>query len=163
MELTQELVRELFDYHEDGHLVWKNDRGSNKLKNTIAGYFDSSRNYFVVKINDRRYQLHRIIYFWHNGVLSKIIDHKDGNPKNNKIENLREANSHQNAWNSSKSKSNTSGYKGVFWHSKMKKWTSSICFHRKLIWLGVFKTPEEAHEAYKNAALELHGEFARFE
>lgn len=162
MELTQEFVRQLFDYHEDGYLVWKTDRGSNKVKNTVAGNFDKSKGYLVVKINAQRFQLHRIIYLWHKNNLPSIVDHKNGNPLDNKIDNLRPANSSENAWNSSKSKSNTSGYKGVFWHTKMKKWTSSICIHNKLIWLGSFKTPELAHEAYKKAALELHGEFARF-
>jgi hypothetical protein len=81
---------------------------------------------------------------------------------NNNFENLRKATVNQNKWNTSKRKTNTSGYKGVFWCKSKKRWASIICVYKKRIFLGRFKTKEEAHEAYKEAALKYHGEFARF-
>jgi hypothetical protein len=58
-------------------------------------------------------------------------------------------------------KDNESGLKGVKWHRGAKKWQSRIFFQGKEIYLGLFKTPQEAHAAYCKAAKELFGEFAR--
>lgn len=164
MELTQELVRELFDYHEDGHLVWKKlhpQCQSIKVGN-IAGYFDKSNGYYNIKIFGKRYKLHRIIFLYHFGSFNGLIDHKDTNTGNNKIENLRLANESQNNYNSNKSKNNKSGFKGVSWQNSVKKWKVQIDANKKRFYLGLYSSPELAHEAYKKAALELHGEFARF-
>ncbi len=98
----------------------------------------------------------------HHGYFPIEVDHIDGDKLNNKINNLRAASTRQNQWNSKKPITNTSGYKGAFWHINKKKWISAIKVNKKLIHLGTYKTAEEAHEAYKAAALELHGEFARF-
>jgi hypothetical protein len=43
------------------------------------------------------------------------------------------------------------------------RWRSTITVNRKRIFLGLFHTAEEAHEAYCKKAAELHGEFARTE
>jgi hypothetical protein len=160
--ITQELVKDFFDYHEDGYLVWKNKRNGIS-SNMIAGGFDASSGYRRIKINGKRYKEHRLIFLWHYGFMPKFTDHIDSNRTNNKLSNLRDANSFQNAWNSITPKNNTSGFKGVSWHKHKQKWSANIRVFDKLKYLGNYKTPELAHEAYKKAALELHGEFARFE
>ena len=88
-------------------------------------------------------------------------DHRNGNTLDNRRENLRIAESCQNARNAKRSKINTSGFKGVHFRSDLRKWTARICVDRKRIHLGHFPTPELAFEAYKLAALKMHGEFAR--
>lgn len=162
MELSQEVVKELFDYHEDGYLTWKTKRnGINK--NMAVGYVDKTTGYLRAKINGSSYRIHRIVFLWHHGFLPDVIDHKDNNPLNNKIENLRPANASQNNWNSVARVTNTSGFKGVSWHKQKLKWCASIGLaNAKKKWLGAYKTPEEAHEAYKQAAIKHFGEFARY-
>lgn len=91
----------------------------------------------------------------------EIVDHKDGNSLNNSRSNLRLANASENTKNSRLRKTNKSGFKGVTLH-KSGKWQSVICNQGKDYYLGLFASPEEAHEAYKRAAIELHGEFANF-
>lgn len=59
--------------------------------------------------------------------------------------------------------SNTSGYKGVSWHKKRKKWTAEIQADGRRKYLGLYTTAEEAHQAYQDAAKALHCEFARTE
>jgi len=43
---------------------------------------------------------------------------------------------------------NSSGYPGVYYHKGGKKWAASITVDRRAIYLGLYKTPEEAHDAY---------------
>lgn len=63
--------------------------------------------------------------------------------------------------NRRKNLNNTSGYKGVVWFPKTKKWRARIGLNGERISLGLFSTREEAHAAYRAAAERLHGEFAR--
>jgi hypothetical protein len=160
--ITQELVKELFDYHEDGYLVWKKlNKNAHSVKiGDVAGYFLPS-GYRMVEINNIAHGLHRLIYIWHHGDTEQWVDHKDTDFTNNKISNLRLCTPAQNAWNRKRNSLNTSGFKGVT--KKQNKFCARISCRNKRIHLGYFKTAEEAHEAYKKAALELHGEFARFE
>jgi len=49
-------------------------------------------------------------------------------------------------------------------HLKQKGvWVAFIRVNRKRLYLGSFRAPELAHEAYKSAAEKYHGEFARAE
>jgi len=92
---------------------------------------------------------------------SEIVDHKDGNPLNNRRDNLRLATKVDNQRNSRKPKNNTSGYKGVYKHAG--RWVAMIRTNENKKHLGRFDTPEEAYEAYCEAAKKYHGEFARLE
>ena len=92
----------------------------------------------------------------------KVIDHKDRNKLNNCKANLRVCTQAQNCRNVGALKNNKSGLKGVSWYRKSRKWKAEINLNKKVKWLGLFNTKEEASEAYKKAALQLHGEFARW-
>ena len=93
------------------------------------------------------------------------MDHKQTKETlDNRKENLRLATQNQNQHNRKKSSNNTSGFKGVSRNAKCHKhpWRASIMINKKQINLGVFSTAEEASEAYRKAANELHGEFANY-
>lgn len=90
------------------------------------------------------------------------VDHEDGNGLNNQRYNLRVATTSQNGMNRGKQRNNKSGFKGVTYFARTGKWVAHIRVDRKSQNLGYFFTPEEAHAAYCAAALELHGDFARF-
>lgn len=92
-----------------------------------------------------------------------VTDHKDCNGLNNRRSNLRLATRAQNVRNKRKLSNNTSGFKGVSWRGRDKRWRATIMVNYKHIELGLFKTKEDAAKAYRDAASRLHLEFARYE
>lgn len=91
------------------------------------------------------------------------VDHKNGNTLDNRKENLRIATPKQNSRNIGKRRGNfTSIYKGVNWNKKSKRWTARISTDSGRKFLGYYATEKDAALAYNKAALEFHGEFARF-
>lgn len=162
--MTQDEALALWEYR-DGRLYWRENRSTNIRagdKAGCAGRVGPRLKYWQLEVGGKAYRAHRIIFLMHHGYLPKQIDHIDGNGLNNDIENLRAANHGQNQHNKGTQKNNTSGFKGVSWHKRDKKWQAFIKFDGKKRYLGSFDTPEAAHEAYKAAATKLHKEFARF-
>jgi hypothetical protein len=144
----------------DGKLIWKINRKRCKI-GMRAGCVNPRNFYRQVYIDNKKYMEHRIIFLMHHGYLPPMVDHINQVVGDNRIENLRAANKYTNQYNTA-AKSNGCGLKGARFHKPGNVWISSIRVLTKRIHLGSFKTAEEAHEAYKKAALELHGEFARF-
>jgi len=103
--------------------------------------------------------------FMHRFLMSAIegqeVDHINGNQLDNRKINLRFCSSSQNKMNRGKSPLNTSGFKGVSWDEKNKKWKAQIQIEGKNINLGRFNTKEKAAKAYDNAAIIYHGKFAK--
>jgi hypothetical protein len=92
------------------------------------------------------------------------VDHINGNPLDNRKENLRLCTAQENNWNKGLGIKNKTGYKGVFDRSKDNKkrpWQSKITINRKSLHLGFFETKEKAALAYNNAAKKHYGDFAR--
>lgn len=95
-DLTQDLLKELFSYR-DGDLYWKKSRSGIKI-GCSAGTIDD-RGYRVIKINGKSYKGHRLMFLYHHGYLPEFLDHVDGDPLNNDIDNLREATKQENGRN----------------------------------------------------------------
>jgi len=53
-------------------------------------------------------------------------------------------------------RNNKSGFLGVIWNKKSKKWRSLIRINGKQTLLGDFATPEEAHKMYVLAKRKHH-------
>lgn len=92
--------------------------------------------------------------------LTGTIDHKNRGGFDCRRTNLRAATYAQNAHNRSRDRDNTSGFKGVNWFARNRRWRAYIAADRKVHHLGYFDDPESAARAYDCAARELHGEFA---
>ena len=149
---------ELFSYNPlSGQLHWRVIASQRTRIDDPAG--SSRRDYIYAQVNHKKYPVHRLIWAWVNGRdPDAFVDHIDGNKTNNQAWNLRRATRAQNGWNRSSHRSNTSGYKGVFRNHK--NWRARIKANGRVYCLGTYKTPEEAHQAYCEAAARLHGEFA---
>ena len=102
--------------------------------------------------------LHRYLV---NAKSGEMIDHINMNTLDNRKCNLRLCNKSENGCNRDRPINNKSGYKGVSWDKKRKKWRAYITKNRKRYELGSFSKIQEAYAAYCKAAKELHGEFAR--
>lgn len=91
---------------------------------------------------------------------SEIVDHINRNGLDNRRENLRVCTYSQNMCNSKTRKDNKSGYRGVSYCNRNKKWQAHINHLGGQKNLGLFNTPEEAALKYDEWARKLHGIFA---
>ena len=108
-----------------------------------------------------RLYLHREVMRLSGVSVEKVrVDHVNGDPLDNRVRNLRMASQAENMRNRTKTRANTSGYKGVTFHGQTRKWKAYIKKNYKQHYLGLFPTPQEAAIAYNHAAKLLHGEFA---
>jgi hypothetical protein len=155
---TEKLWKKLFVCDpESGVLTWQ----EGKKKGKRAGcYRDNGQGYTyrVVVYRDKkpdrkRWYEHRIVWTLVNGPIPEghVIDHIDGNPSNNKLENLRCVTPSINSRNSKLAVNNTSGVCGVSWASSAEKWRAAIYKDKKYLSLGLYKTFEEAVAARKAA------------
>lgn len=89
------------------------------------------------------------------------VDHINGNRLDNRSANLRLATRAENGRNRAKFNCSTlSEYKGVTWHSRDKRWQSTIVVDGRHIHLGYFMTEREAALAYNKAAVQHFGIYA---
>lgn len=130
----------------------------------VAG--TTSRRYIRIKVPGyKQIGAHRLAWIYVHGLTigGAEVDHKDCNPSNNAIDNLRLATSVEQKRNKRVQSNNKAGLKGAYYHACRagKKWRSQIKVGEDLIFLGYFQTAEEAHAAYGEAAAKHFGEFAR--
>ena len=87
------------------------------------------------------------------------VDHRDGNPGNNRAENLRPATRLQNQHNRRVNARSKTGVKNVTPHQG--KWQVRFSVARKTHHFGCYNTLEEAAAVAAKIRFDLHGEFAR--
>ena len=143
--------------YKNGNLYWKIARSNRVKVGDLAGNKQIS-GHIRILFDGKKYLAHRIIFFMHYGYLPPIIDHIDGDPTNNHIENLRVANSSTNLANSKLYKSNTTGVKNVV--KVGNKYRVQIKSNKKYINIGYFETLELARLAAIEARKNYHKEFA---
>lgn len=114
--------------------------------------------YAVIWVNGKAQKLHRIILGVQPG---EITDHINGDPLDNRRDNLRLTNQSGNNKNSCKRKSATSKYKGVHFYRPTLKWACQIQCDKVKIFLGYYDTEVQAALTYNEAAMKYHGEYAK--
>ena len=172
-----EVLHECFQY-KDGYLYWKERPLSHfgspraqKISNTrhtvgSAAYGIGLNNYFILQFAYKgkpcSFLMHRVIWAMHYGEIpdNAQVDHKDTNPQNCKIENLRLATHAKNMMNSSMPVTNTSGVKGVCRSPTVGKWMAYLSHKNKQICLGTYNSIAEAEVVVTNARNKLRQEFA---
>jgi hypothetical protein len=155
--ITQEYLQSIFDYN-NGNLYWKVAISRKTKIGNKAGCLRPD-GYVKIGVNGKDYLGHRLIYLYHYGYLPKLIDHKDANPSNCCIENLRAASNTENVLNAKISKKNTSGLKNVHWHKQGKKWQVKISVDGKVKSFGLYKDLEFAKTVAETMRNKHHKEF----
>ena len=148
--LTPELLRERVHYDpETGLFTWRISHKRARAGELI-GTTDGS--YLKGQIGGTLYSLHRLAWFYVHGTWPVgVIDHKDGDGFNNRIDNLRDVPDMVNSQNRQGANTNSkSGVLGVRWHKRDQVWIAEIKLPgaRRQTHLGTFKTIEAASEAY---------------
>jgi hypothetical protein len=146
------------DYEKIKKLSWHLDKkalNNHGLVYFVHGYRDSSN-------KSRAIYLHRLVLNLklYDGI---FCDHVNGNTLDNRKSNLRKCSPQENSRNAKKPVSNTSGLKGASFINRDKVFQSSIKINGKSVYLGQYKTAQEAHNAYCEASKKYHGEFGRTE
>ena len=161
-DITPELLRQLMRYEpETGKLFWLmrsgGTRGDNVFNSLYAGKeaftCRMGHKHLQGRVFNRPFLAHRVAWALHYGAWPNgEIDHINGNPIDNRIENLRDIPKAENQRNMKRSTRNTSGVSGVSWRKTRKKWRARIKVDGKEKSLGHFERFEDAVRA-RQAAL----------
>ncbi|HID9383199.1 HNH endonuclease [Enterobacter kobei] len=139
-------------HHKDEHYhkIW-----NSRFLGKRAGWVGKN-GYCYVTIDNRHFLAHRIVWALTKGEWPQgVIDHVDGNPLNNRPENLRDVEFPVNMKNLPTPKNNKSGVCGVQWHEKSGKWMARIRCDGVVHYLGIYPTIEEAACVRKEAEVKF--------
>lgn len=125
----------------------------------VAGSL-TNKGYISIWICGKSYMAHRLAWLYIHGYMpSDCIDHINGVTNDNRLINLREASFLQNARHTKVRKDNTTGFKGVSFHKKIKKFSATISVQGDKIHLGYFNQAEDAYSVYVSASKYYFAEF----
>ena len=112
----------------------------------------------TTKVDGYNIKLHRFIL---NVKLGQMVDHIDGNPLNNRRNNIRICTCSENGMN--RKKNVGTRYKGIkkLTGKRKKYFGARIQKQGTHYFLGCFATEKEAAKAYDEKAIQLFGKFAR--
>lgn len=160
---TRDRVVELLEYEPSSGLFrWKEDRIAKgrvvAAKGHVAGTFHPKYGRSI-SLDGKQFRAHLMAWLVVHGVWPRLIDHKDGDKDNNRIDNLRSTTIRVNAQNQRKATSanRSSGLLGVSRsRSRLKPWKAQIQAEGRIQHIGCFATAQDAHDAYVQTKRRLH-------
>ncbi len=156
-ELTYEMANKLLNVnYETGELTWKkrsislfeykrdyvrwNNNHSNKIAGTILKR--GRTKYRRIKIFNRNYLAHRLVWLLKHKKWPNTIDHINGNGVDNRLSNLRDVTHKENQKNRRRSINCSTGIMGVRFSGR--KWTVSIASDKGKSYIGTYSDFFEA-------------------
>jgi hypothetical protein len=160
MSISIDRLREVFALDEStGVLRWNIQKKRVRFGDVAGGI--SGRGYVYVGLDGLRLKAHRIVFAMVHGCWPDRVDHINGIKTDNRPENLRAATHAQNMQNAKTRSDNTSGFKGVTWDKRAKRWQAQISVAGRCKFLGYYDDAKEAAEVAREARIKQHREFAR--
>lgn len=112
----------------------------------------------VICWRGKSYLSYRLAWWFAHGEMPvKGLDHVNGDPTDDRLENLRPAGQAENMLNIKAHKDSTSSFKGVCWDRGAQKWR--VGFRGRYV--GIFANEVDAAHAYDRAALAHNPRFSR--
>lgn len=150
---TRKRLRQLFDYHPEGYLVWRMAHGmGNRFPagTRFAEGTTAKTTYRAAMVDGEKLHEHRLIFAWHHGYYPENVDHDDRNKKNNRIGNLKDSDHLRNCDNRGAPANSRTGIRGVY--PKSGKYAAYKQVNGgPRSWLGTFNTIEAAARARATA------------
>lgn len=139
------------DFEYLKHYTWSFDRYTNRVR-CNSKYAPSRRlNLIIAIVNNLNSSSaeYKLIYRNNN-----ILDNRKSNLELSTTKNI-------NLRSNRKQQRATSKYRGVDFHKKNRKWVARIKVNKNQIYLGSFQDQNNAAEAYNEAAVKYHGQYAQ--
>lgn len=170
---------EIFTYNEaTGNLIWKTrdrshfkttgawkchlSRDAGKVAGTNEYRRDGMPHRVRINFNGRSIPAHQIVWSMIHGRMHEGMapDHIDGNPFNNRRQNLRPATTMQNSRNRPLRRDSTSGVRGASYYKRNGKWVAHIKVDGRFKHLGYHDTKGLAGVAHAKASIRYYGAFS---
>ena len=155
---SQQELMDAYEYTPETGIFIRRKSFKRWKEGSIAGTLAGG--YISINIVGTVFRAHRLAWTYMTGDQPPpIVDHINGITTDNRWENLRAADPSQSTTNRKRQKNCSSNLKGAHKHGS--KWRARVKFRGKVIDLGVFGSPEEAHAAYCAVAKVIHANFFR--
>jgi hypothetical protein len=139
-----------------GGFTWRVSKGRAKQGSTAGAL--KRRGYVDITLDGQRFAAHRLAWLYSHGVWPTYsVDHINGNPSDNRLKNLRDVPHISNMQNERSARaSNSHGFLGATWCKDKCKWAAQIRHQGKKVRIGLYDTPQDAHNAYVETKRRLH-------
>ena len=145
IDIPSDIVEYLRYEPDTGHLYWKVDRSSGTKAGDRAGCV-GVKGYRFVTFKGKTYYAHRVAWFLHYGEQAPDpIDHENRDRDDNRATNLRDGRNGVQDYNRGEYTRQTDLPKYV--HPNRNRFQALVSRKSKLNHVGIYDTPEEAHEA----------------
>lgn len=146
--LTLEFLKEHLHYDERmGLFTWLKPT-SNRVSTGDVCHGYHSKGYVRIGVSGERYFAHQLAWFYMTGKWVPLIDHIDGNKKNNAWMNLRHVTNAQNL-------QRTNRARGCY-RFRNGKWAAAITVNGTRMHLGYFHSKTMAQAVYSEAKRKYH-------
>jgi hypothetical protein len=154
--LTQTQLKEILHYDPDTGLFTRRLKQSGVKQGKVSGSF-SNEGYLVTSVKNKIYKCHRLAWLYVAGQWpTHNIDHINGNRQDNRFNNLRDVKQKINIENQTKAQKHNKSTRTLGTWKNGTGFAARISHNNKKIYLGTFKTIEEAEAAYLAAKRILH-------
>jgi hypothetical protein len=156
LKLTPERLKEVLKYFPTtGRFRWRVRQGPRSPGDEAGTLCPDG--YHTIKLDGVGHFSHRLAWLYiHGEHPTGEINHRNGNPADNRIANLEQCGHRENVWHAVTR--NMSAATGLY--RRRGKWEAKITVNARQYNLGTYDTRKEAAAAYRCAARLLRGEFA---